>query len=109
MADKQRFRAVLDENLVLAPHTFVLRLSGCEALAGCKPGQFVMLAAEDWGTDPLLPRAFSVLAVRPGGIADILVKTSGKASARDLYQHGKLRVDGDVSVAHRLGFLKGLA
>ncbi len=25
-----------------------------------------------------------------------------------LYQHGKLRVDGDVSVAHRLGLLKGL-
>jgi 3-hydroxyacyl-CoA dehydrogenase/3a,7a,12a-trihydroxy-5b-cholest-24-enoyl-CoA hydratase len=27
---------------------------------------------------------------------------------RSLYQHGKLRVDGDVSVAHRLGLLKGL-
>jgi dihydroorotate dehydrogenase electron transfer subunit len=81
MADKQRFRAVLDENIVLAPHTFVLRLSGCEALAATRPGQFVMLAAEDWGTDPLLPRAFSLLAVRKGGIADILVKTSGKASA----------------------------
>jgi 3-hydroxyacyl-CoA dehydrogenase/3a,7a,12a-trihydroxy-5b-cholest-24-enoyl-CoA hydratase len=27
---------------------------------------------------------------------------------RGLYQHGKLRVDGDVSVAHRLGLLKGL-
>jgi 3-hydroxyacyl-CoA dehydrogenase/3a,7a,12a-trihydroxy-5b-cholest-24-enoyl-CoA hydratase len=30
------------------------------------------------------------------------------ASARDLFQHGKLRIDGDVSVAHRLGLLKGL-
>ncbi len=28
--------------------------------------------------------------------------------ARDLYQHGKLRVDGDVRVAHKLGFLKDL-
>ena len=33
----------------------------------------------------------------------------GEASARDLFQHGNLRVDGDVTVAHRLGFLKGLA
>ncbi|HTM22264.1 MAG TPA: dihydroorotate dehydrogenase electron transfer subunit [Kofleriaceae bacterium] len=78
---KQRFRAVLDDNLVLGPHTFVLRLSGCQALAGTLPGQFVMLAAEDWGTDPLLPRAFSLLAVRPDGTADVLVKTTGKASA----------------------------
>ena len=29
-------------------------------------------------------------------------------NAKSLYQHGQLRVDGDVSVAHRLGFLKGL-
>jgi 3-hydroxyacyl-CoA dehydrogenase/3a,7a,12a-trihydroxy-5b-cholest-24-enoyl-CoA hydratase len=27
---------------------------------------------------------------------------------RGLYQHGKIRVDGDVAVAHRLGLLKGL-
>jgi 3-hydroxyacyl-CoA dehydrogenase/3a,7a,12a-trihydroxy-5b-cholest-24-enoyl-CoA hydratase len=33
---------------------------------------------------------------------------SGKATAKSLYQHGKLRVDGDVTVGHRLGFLKGL-
>lgn len=41
--------------------------------------------------------------------ADLAALAGGKTSARDLYQHGKLRVDGDVSVAHRLGFLKGLA
>ena len=29
-------------------------------------------------------------------------------NSKSLYQHGQLRVDGDVSVAHRLGFLKGL-
>jgi (3R)-3-hydroxyacyl-CoA dehydrogenase / 3a,7a,12a-trihydroxy-5b-cholest-24-enoyl-CoA hydratase / enoyl-CoA hydratase 2 len=39
---------------------------------------------------------------------DFAALVSGKANAKDLYQHGKLRVDGDVSVAHRLGFLKGL-
>ncbi len=40
--------------------------------------------------------------------ADFAALAAGKASARDLYQHGKLRVDGDAAVAHRLGFLKGL-
>jgi len=29
--------------------------------------------------------------------------------AKALYQHGKLRVDGDVRFAHKLGFLKGLS
>lgn len=40
---------------------------------------------------------------------DLAALASGKESAQSLYQHGKLRVDGDVRVAHRLGFLKGLA
>jgi 3-hydroxyacyl-CoA dehydrogenase/3a,7a,12a-trihydroxy-5b-cholest-24-enoyl-CoA hydratase len=42
------------------------------------------------------------------GDADFAALASGKANAKSLYQHGKLRVDGDVSVAHRLGLLKGL-
>jgi len=71
----------LAATIPLAPGTFVLRFAGCGFLAGTLPGQFVMLAAEDWGTDPLLPRAFSLLAVRPDGTADVLVKTTGKASA----------------------------
>lgn len=77
----QRIRATLAENRPLAPHTFVLRFDGCEALAGTLPGQFIMLAAEAWDTDPLLPRAFSLLALLPGGQVDVLVKTTGKASA----------------------------
>jgi len=40
--------------------------------------------------------------------ADLVALVTGKASAKNLYQHGQLRVDGDVSVAHRLGFLKNL-
>jgi 3-hydroxyacyl-CoA dehydrogenase/3a,7a,12a-trihydroxy-5b-cholest-24-enoyl-CoA hydratase len=40
--------------------------------------------------------------------ADLVALCKGTTSARDLYQHGKLRVDGDFSVAHRLGFMKGL-
>ncbi len=78
---REYVQARLAENIVLADHTFVLRFSGCEFLADTLPGQFVMLRGDDWGTDPLLPRAFSLLAVGPNGVADILVKTSGKASA----------------------------
>ena len=41
-------------------------------------------------------------------LSSVLTLFFAGASAKDLYQHGKLRVDGDVSVAHRLGLLKGL-
>jgi (3R)-3-hydroxyacyl-CoA dehydrogenase / 3a,7a,12a-trihydroxy-5b-cholest-24-enoyl-CoA hydratase / enoyl-CoA hydratase 2 len=41
-------------------------------------------------------------------IADADLPALASGNIRSLYQHGKLRVDGDVSVAHRLGFLKGL-
>ena len=66
--------------------------------------------------DPDLSRTFDLGGADPKRIdatisisdADFAALASGKATARDLYQHGKLRVDGDISVAHRLGFLKGL-
>jgi 3-hydroxyacyl-CoA dehydrogenase/3a,7a,12a-trihydroxy-5b-cholest-24-enoyl-CoA hydratase len=41
-------------------------------------------------------------------IADADLPALASGNVRSLYQHGKLRVDGDVTVAHRLGFLKGL-
>jgi 3-hydroxyacyl-CoA dehydrogenase/3a,7a,12a-trihydroxy-5b-cholest-24-enoyl-CoA hydratase len=41
-------------------------------------------------------------------IADADLPALASGNVRSLYQHGKLRVDGDVSVAQRLGFLKGL-
>jgi 3-hydroxyacyl-CoA dehydrogenase/3a,7a,12a-trihydroxy-5b-cholest-24-enoyl-CoA hydratase len=40
--------------------------------------------------------------------ADLVELCKDPARARDFYQHGKLRVDGDVRVAHKLGFLKDL-
>ena len=49
-------------------------------LAEAKPGQFVMIRG-DWERDPLLPRAFSLMAVGPGGQADILAKTVGRGTA----------------------------
>ena len=39
---------------------------------------------------------------------DLSALVRGQLAAQDLYQRGKLRVDGDVTVAQRLGFLKGL-
>src|SRR4029077_19313592 len=57
------------ENRPLARGNFVLRLSlpdDGEALRGALPGQFVMLRGE-WGRDPLLPRAFSILRLCEGG------------------------------------------
>jgi 3-hydroxyacyl-CoA dehydrogenase/3a,7a,12a-trihydroxy-5b-cholest-24-enoyl-CoA hydratase len=40
--------------------------------------------------------------------SDLTALVRGESSARNLFQHGKLRVDGDISVAHRLGLLNGL-
>jgi len=39
---------------------------------------------------------------------DLKSLVSGEASAHDMYMRGSLRVDGDVRVAQRLAFLKGL-
>ena len=41
-------------------------------------------------------------------LADADLAGLATGNARDLFLHGKLRVDGDVTVAHRLGLLKGL-
>jgi len=35
----------------------------------------------NWERDPLLPRAFSLMAVGPGGTADVLAKTVGRGTA----------------------------
>jgi len=41
-------------------------------------------------------------------IADSDLPNLATGNIKSLYQHGKLKVDGDVSVAHRLGVLKGV-
>ena len=58
----------------------LLFLVGCESLASARPGQFVMIRGT-WGRDPLLPRAFSLMSVGPGGRAEILAKTVGRGTA----------------------------
>jgi 3-hydroxyacyl-CoA dehydrogenase/3a,7a,12a-trihydroxy-5b-cholest-24-enoyl-CoA hydratase len=40
--------------------------------------------------------------------ADLEMLARGEANAAELFQRGRLRVDGDMQVAHRLGFLKNL-
>ncbi|MEJ7599228.1 MAG: SDR family NAD(P)-dependent oxidoreductase, partial [Kofleriaceae bacterium] len=55
------------------------------------------------GADP--SKVDATIAISDADFAEL---ASGKTTAKSLYQHGKLKVDGDVSVAHRLGFLKGL-
>jgi 3-hydroxyacyl-CoA dehydrogenase/3a,7a,12a-trihydroxy-5b-cholest-24-enoyl-CoA hydratase len=39
---------------------------------------------------------------------DLTALAKGEATAKDLYMHGALRVDGDVKVAHRLGIFNKL-
>jgi 3-hydroxyacyl-CoA dehydrogenase/3a,7a,12a-trihydroxy-5b-cholest-24-enoyl-CoA hydratase len=39
---------------------------------------------------------------------DLLALVKDPGAVKDLYMHGKLRVDGDVRVAQHLGFLKQL-
>src|SRR5438094_551583 len=71
------FTASLVENRSLGPSSFVLRLAGA-GLADALPGQFVMLRGE-WGRDPLLPRAFSILRVA-GDRFELLVKAMGRGT-----------------------------
>ena len=69
------------ENRPLARGNFVLRLSLPDdgaSLGKALPGQFVMLRGE-WGRDPLLPRAFSILRLSDGG-CEILVKAIGRGT-----------------------------
>jgi len=74
------FDARIMENRRLGGGYFVLLMDGCDSLAASRPGQFVMLRG-DWGRDPLLPRAFSLLSVLPHGQAEILAKTVGVGTA----------------------------
>ncbi len=78
----QQIVANVIENQQLGPETSVLRLSHCHALKDTLPGHFVMLRASDWGVDPLLPRAFSLLRVLENGEAEFLIKGTGKACAQ---------------------------
>jgi dihydroorotate dehydrogenase electron transfer subunit len=74
------FEARIVENRALGAGYYVLRLGGCDSLREARPGQFVMLRG-DWGRDPLLPRAFSLLSAGRDGRADVLARTVGQGTA----------------------------
>lgn len=78
LARPSQFEAVVEDNVTLVTRTFLLRLSGCEGLDATRPGQFVMVRG-DWGRDPLLPRAMSVMRAG-GGRADLLIKAVGRGT-----------------------------
>jgi 3-hydroxyacyl-CoA dehydrogenase/3a,7a,12a-trihydroxy-5b-cholest-24-enoyl-CoA hydratase len=76
---------------------------------------FVVKEPDAAYTVSLLPRAVSVSEGKADADTVLTLADEDLASlagatpdARDLYQRGKLRVDGVVAVAHRLGFMKGL-
>lgn len=72
------FSARLESNQDLGGGYALLGLSGCDALDGARPGQFVMLRGV-WGRDPILPRAYSILSARQGA-AEFLVRQVGRGS-----------------------------
>jgi dihydroorotate dehydrogenase electron transfer subunit len=74
-------RVTVLENRQIAAGYFVLRTTGFAELKGAQPGQFAMLRGE-WGTDPLLPRAFSFLRVHENGEPAFLIKRLGRGTAR---------------------------
>ena len=81
-------RAVIEVRVTDPASTFTVDLTG--------PGQVVSGAAA---------KADLVLTIAD---ADLLQLASGANSVQSLYQHGKLRVDGQARLAHHLGFFAKL-
>ena len=62
------------------------------------------------GRTPKIEQGATAQASAVFGIddADLVALVQGEAQVRDLYQRGKLRVDGDVKLAHELRLLHEL-
>ncbi|MDJ0762426.1 MAG: dihydroorotate dehydrogenase electron transfer subunit [Myxococcota bacterium] len=85
----------ITEILQPEPEYALLRFKGDAPIPG-SPGQFVMVRG-DWGTDPILPRAFSLVEV--GEISAILVRVVGKATMKLAH----MRVGDKLSVLGPMG------
>ena len=85
----------IEEISTLAPGYAFLRFKGERPVKGA-PGQFAMVRG-DFGTDPILPRAFSL--VETGESAAILVRVVGKGTRR----LAQMRVSDPLSVLAPLG------
>ncbi len=78
--------------------------------------QFVLKEPDAAWTVALKPGAVKISEGKGGAAdatltladADLAALCKGEQTAQQLFQRGKLRVDGDVRVAHRLGFLSKL-
>ena len=79
----------------VAPEYALLRFAGEDAVSGA-PGQFAMVRG-NWGTDPVLPRAFSL--VESGDVGAVLVRDVGRGTS--LLCH--LRPGDDLGVLAPLG------
>jgi NAD(P)-dependent dehydrogenase (short-subunit alcohol dehydrogenase family)/acyl dehydratase/ubiquinone biosynthesis protein UbiJ len=53
-------------------------------------------------------KASTRLHIEDADLAALCTASDVHVTAQDLYQHGKLRIDGDIRIAQRLGFLKDL-
>jgi 3-hydroxyacyl-CoA dehydrogenase/3a,7a,12a-trihydroxy-5b-cholest-24-enoyl-CoA hydratase len=95
------------------------KLGGDAKVAGGLAGQVVQFKVSGPDAEWVVDLSGKKPKVEPGkadkaaavfGIADedLAALASGKAGLRDLYQHGKLRVDGDVRLARELGVLNKL-
>jgi (3R)-3-hydroxyacyl-CoA dehydrogenase / 3a,7a,12a-trihydroxy-5b-cholest-24-enoyl-CoA hydratase / enoyl-CoA hydratase 2 len=71
--------------LVVGPKSWVIDLTGAGTIAEGKGGDVTLTLADD----------------------DLVALAKGEP-IRDLYQHGRIRLDGDVRIAHKLNFFKGL-
>jgi 3-hydroxyacyl-CoA dehydrogenase/3a,7a,12a-trihydroxy-5b-cholest-24-enoyl-CoA hydratase len=74
-------------NLVVGSNAWLVDLTGTGSISEGKGDAQVTLTLED----------------------DDLVALAKGESLRTLYMHGRVRIDGDVRVAHKLNFWKGLA
>ena len=72
--------------LVVGDHAWVLDLTGAGAITEGKGEAKATLILSD----------------------DDLAALAKGENLRDLYQHGRIRIDGDPRVAHKLNFFKGL-
>lgn len=88
-------RTVITEIRQEAPGYALLRFRGDSPIDG-EPGQFVMIRG-NWGNDPILPRAFSL--VESGDAGAVLVRDVGKGT-RLLYN---MKVGDDLFVLGPLG------
>ena len=98
MTDRIQFEASVAANREVAREHFRMSLHAPAVAAAARPGQFVMLRPGA-GTDPLLPRAYSVYAADPeAGRIDVLYRVvgAGTRALRRLHQGETLSLWGPL-------------